>query len=180
MKLTRRNFVVSGAVAGAGLMAGQPTETTGQAPHVLVQRTVKPVVVSSANGNRFKNDGMDVHCDGLPTTRAPDGLLDDGPDGREQSLALDHGPSATPITRRRQLLSEAVEQRLNLPRSGSRSQALLSGPEGGDAQIAARVATGGVDAVFFFVDPLSVQPLDPDIRALLASATSTTCRWRRI
>ena len=46
-------------------------------------------------------------------------------------------------------------------------EALLSGPEGGDAQIAASVATGGVAAVFFFVDPLSAQPHDPDIRALL-------------
>jgi methylglyoxal synthase len=44
---------------------------------------------------------------------------------------------------------------------------LLSGPEGGDAQIAARVAIRGVDAVFFFVDPLEAQPHDPDIRALL-------------
>ena len=44
---------------------------------------------------------------------------------------------------------------------------LLSGPEGGDAQIAALVATGKVTAVFFFVDPLSAQPHDPDIRALL-------------
>jgi methylglyoxal synthase len=44
---------------------------------------------------------------------------------------------------------------------------LLSGPEGGDAQIAARVATAGVDAVFFFVDPLAAQPHDPDVRALL-------------
>ena len=44
---------------------------------------------------------------------------------------------------------------------------LLSGPEGGDAQIAAIVATGKVTAVFFFVDPLSAQPHDPDIRALL-------------
>jgi methylglyoxal synthase len=44
---------------------------------------------------------------------------------------------------------------------------LLSGPEGGDAQIAAQVATGLVDAVFFFVDPLAAQPHDPDIRALL-------------
>jgi methylglyoxal synthase len=43
----------------------------------------------------------------------------------------------------------------------------LSGPEGGDAQIAARVAIQSVDAVFFFVDPLSAQPHDPDIRALL-------------
>jgi methylglyoxal synthase len=44
---------------------------------------------------------------------------------------------------------------------------LLSGPEGGDAQIAALVATGAVDVVFFFVDPLWAQPHDPDIRALL-------------
>ena len=44
---------------------------------------------------------------------------------------------------------------------------LLSGPEGGDAQIAALVATGVVDVVFFFVDPLWAQAHDPDIRALL-------------
>jgi methylglyoxal synthase len=50
---------------------------------------------------------------------------------------------------------------------GLEVQELLSGPEGGDAQIAALVATGRVDAVFFFVDPLSAQPHDPDIRALL-------------
>ena len=46
-------------------------------------------------------------------------------------------------------------------------EGLLSGPEGGDAQIAALVATGDIDAVYFFVDPLSPQPHDPDIRALL-------------
>jgi methylglyoxal synthase len=46
-------------------------------------------------------------------------------------------------------------------------QWLLSGPEGGDAQIAALVATHGVDVVFFFVDPLCAQPHEPDIRALL-------------
>jgi methylglyoxal synthase len=44
---------------------------------------------------------------------------------------------------------------------------LLSGAEGGDAQIAALVATRAVDAVFFFVDPLTALPHDPDIRALL-------------
>jgi methylglyoxal synthase len=42
-----------------------------------------------------------------------------------------------------------------------------SGPLGGDAQIAAMVVEGRVRAVFFFVDPLSAHPHDPDIRTLL-------------
>jgi methylglyoxal synthase len=50
---------------------------------------------------------------------------------------------------------------------GLEAERLLSGAEGGDAQIAALVATGRVGAVFFFVDPLTAQPHDPDIRALL-------------
>ena len=57
--------------------------------------------------------------------------------------------------------------RLAREKVGLPVEVLLSGPEGGDAQIAARVATGKVTAVFFFVDPLSAQPHDPDIRALL-------------
>jgi methylglyoxal synthase len=44
---------------------------------------------------------------------------------------------------------------------------VLSGPMGGDAQIAAMVAEGRVSAVLFFVDPLSAHPHDPDIRTLL-------------
>ena len=44
---------------------------------------------------------------------------------------------------------------------------VLSGPYGGDAQIAAMVAEGRVQAVFFFVDPLGKHPHDPDIQGLL-------------
>lgn len=44
---------------------------------------------------------------------------------------------------------------------------MLSGPLGGDAQIAGMVAEGKVEAVFFFVDPLAKQPHDPDIQGLL-------------
>lgn len=44
---------------------------------------------------------------------------------------------------------------------------LLSGPLGGDAQIAAQVAEGKIAAVFFFVDPLGKHPHDPDIQSLL-------------
>jgi methylglyoxal synthase len=44
---------------------------------------------------------------------------------------------------------------------------MLSGPIGGDAQIAAMVAEGKIEAVFFFVDPLGKHPHDPDIQSLL-------------
>ncbi len=43
----------------------------------------------------------------------------------------------------------------------------LSGPLGGDAQIAARVVVGEIHAVFFFVDPLDKHPHDPDIQTLM-------------
>jgi methylglyoxal synthase len=46
-------------------------------------------------------------------------------------------------------------------------ETVLSGPKGGDAQIAARVVTGEVAMVFFIVDPLDKHPHDPDIQTLL-------------
>src|SRR6185369_10804460 len=44
---------------------------------------------------------------------------------------------------------------------------MLSGPHGGDAQIAAAVAEGKVQAVIFLVDPLHAHPHEPDIQGLL-------------
>jgi len=65
------------------------------------------------------------------------------------------------------LIATRHTARLVRDKVGLEIDELLSGPEGGDAQIAALVATGAVDVVFFFVDPLWAQPHDPDIRALL-------------
>lgn len=43
----------------------------------------------------------------------------------------------------------------------------LSGPLGGDQQIGARVAYNKIDLVIFFRDPLTSQPHEPDISALM-------------
>lgn len=43
----------------------------------------------------------------------------------------------------------------------------LSGPKGGDAQIAALAAEGKVDGIIFFRDPLGKHPHEPDIQMLM-------------
>ncbi len=57
---------------------------------------------------------------------------------------------------------ERIQQTTGLP-----VERMLSGPYGGDAQIAARVAQGGIAGVFFLVDPLYAHPHEPDISSLL-------------
>ncbi|WP_297406480.1 methylglyoxal synthase [uncultured Cetobacterium sp.] len=49
-------------------------------------------------------------------------------------------------------------------------QRYKSGPLGGDQQIGADVATNNIEAILFFRDPLSSQPHEPDISALIRLA----------
>lgn len=66
-----------------------------------------------------------------------------------------------------QLIATATTGRLVAEGTGLTVKAYLSGPLGGDLQIGALVACQAVDAVIFLRDPLTAQPHEPDITALL-------------
>ena len=52
-------------------------------------------------------------------------------------------------------------------KAGLQAERLLRGPEGGDWQVGSRLAEGLVLAVIFFPDPLTAQPHEPDVSALM-------------
>lgn len=52
-------------------------------------------------------------------------------------------------------------------KAGLEVERLRSGPEGGDLQVGARIAQDEVLAVIFFRDPLTAQPHEPDVSALM-------------
>ncbi len=65
------------------------------------------------------------------------------------------------------LLATATTGRLIKENIGLPITAYLSGPLGGDLQIGSRIASQEVDMVIFLRDPLTAQPHEPDINALL-------------
>lgn len=71
------------------------------------------------------------------------------------------------VLKRYELIATQTTGQLLRNKCGLDVKLMLSGPVGGDAQIAAQVAEGHIEAVFFFVDALDKHPHDPDIQSLL-------------
>ena len=87
-------------------------------------------------------------------------------DGKKADMiafALDHRD----VLARYDLIATNTTGTLIQDKTGLPVTRMLSGPKGGDAQIAAMVAEGKIEAVFFLIDPLGKHPHDPDIQTLL-------------
>lgn len=71
------------------------------------------------------------------------------------------------VLERCQLVATGTTGQVVMEATGLPVERMLSGPYGGDQQIGAQVAAGLVDAVIFLRDPLTAQPHEPDITALM-------------
>lgn len=83
-----------------------------------------------------------------------------------RSILFMHNLVATGTT------GKLVEQALDEVTDGKRDfvKRLKSGPLGGDQQLGAMIAENKIDMLIFFWDPMSQQPHDVDVKALLRIA----------
>ncbi|UCH26069.1 MAG: methylglyoxal synthase [Trueperaceae bacterium] len=87
-------------------------------------------------------------------------------DRRKLDLAIfakDHAE----ILKRFPLIATSTTGSVLHDKAGLEVERLKSGPEGGDLQVGARIAEDQILAVIFFRDPLTAQPHEPDVSALM-------------
>lgn len=72
-----------------------------------------------------------------------------------------------PVFKQHSLFATGTTGKLIAESTGLDIHRFRSGPLGGDQQIGAMVAENRLDLVIFFRDPLTAQPHEPDVSALL-------------
>ncbi len=90
-------------------------------------------------------------------------------DNRKQDL-IDWAKFNYDVLCKHFLCGTGTTARMITEQTGLPVKGYKSGPLGGDQQIGARITDGEVDFMIFFWDPLSSQPHDPDVKALLRIA----------
>lgn len=74
------------------------------------------------------------------------------------------------ILKEHNLYGTGTTSRMITDKTGLTVKGYNSGPLGGDQQIGAKIVEGRIDFVIFFSDPLTAQPHDPDVKALMRIA----------
>lgn len=74
------------------------------------------------------------------------------------------------ILKEHKLYGTGTTARMIADKTGLIVKGYNSGPLGGDQQIGAKIVEGVIEFVVFFSDPLTAQPHDPDVKALMRIA----------
>ncbi len=90
-------------------------------------------------------------------------------DGKKKTL-VDWCEENKEILKNHFLCGTGTTARLVSDKTGLTVRGYNSGPLGGDQQIGAKVVEGRIDLIVFFSDPLTAQPHDPDVKALMRIA----------
>ncbi len=86
---------------------------------------------------------------------------------KKKSDLVDFVRQKVDFFRQQTLVATGNTGKLLRDESGLEVERVVHGPEGGDLIIGGRVALGQIEAVIFFRDPLTAQPHEPDVSALL-------------
>lgn len=87
-------------------------------------------------------------------------------DNRKEAL-IEWASENKDILNKHSLCGTGTTAKLISERTGLEVKGFKSGPMGGDEQIGAAIVDGKIDFMIFFWDPLTAQPHDPDVKALL-------------
>lgn len=90
-------------------------------------------------------------------------------DGKKQEM-LQWCIENRKILKKHHLCGTGTTARMITEQAGLSVKGYNSGPLGGDQQVGAKIVEGQIDMVIFFSDPLTAQPHDPDVKALLRIA----------
>lgn len=85
---------------------------------------------------------------------------------KKKELMIEFCIAYSAILRKHKLCATATTGSMVMDATDLDVTLFLSGPQGGDQQIGARIAYNEIDLVLFFRDPLTAAPQEPDVSAL--------------